>query len=402
MKKVWKSLAFRNLVNKPVRSLALVVLAVFLSFSVFGGTILVTSLRRGLDSLQDRLGADIMVVPYEASTKSDLENIVLQGNTGYFYMDSSYLTKIASMDGIGQISAQFYLASASSGCCSIPVQIIGFDPETDFTISPWIKKSYQGGLQDLDIVVGNDLNAFVGDTLTFYGTTVRVAAKLDKTGTSLDTAVYTNENTIKTLIQSSLDKKLNNFGDIDPDRVISCILINVADGYTVEDVLNDINLHVRKVEAIQTKNMISGISGSLQGVSDMIGGLTFAIWLLALVILAIAFTVSVQGRKKEFAVLRVTGASRRKLSGIVMSEGILISFFGSLVGIVIGCIAILPFGSLIETQLGLPFLLPGTTWIAALACISLIASTVAGSLACAVAGWRISRMDTGLILREGN
>ncbi|MBR1866364.1 MAG: hypothetical protein IJ801_07650, partial [Lachnospiraceae bacterium] len=73
-KTVWKSLAFRNLVNKPARSIALTVLAVFLSFSVFGGTIMVTSLRNGLDSLQNRLGADIMVVPYEAATKSDLEN----------------------------------------------------------------------------------------------------------------------------------------------------------------------------------------------------------------------------------------------------------------------------------------------------------------------------------------
>ncbi|MBR1691741.1 MAG: FtsX-like permease family protein [Lachnospiraceae bacterium] len=402
MKKITKSLSYRNLVKRPARSIALMLLAAFLSFSVFGGTIIVGSLRSGLSSLQDRLGADIMVVPYEAATKSDLENIVLQGNTGYFYMDSSYLKKLAAMEGIGQISAQFYLASASSGCCSIPVQIIGFDPETDFTISPWIKKSYNRPLQDMEIVVGNSLNAFVGDTLTFYGTDVHVAAKLDRTGTSLDTAVYTNENTIKTLIQASLDKKLNNFGDINPDKVISCVLINVAEGYTIEDVLNDINLHVRKVEAVQTKNMISGISGSLKGISDVIGILTAAIWILSLVIMIIAFRMSVNERKKEFAVLRVIGASGKKLFHIVLTEGILVSLSGSLIGIVVGALVILPFGNFIEAQLGLPFLLPGGLKVAGLACISLVASVTAGSFTGALASYKISRMDTGLILREGN
>ena len=402
MKKGMQSLSCRNLIKRPARSGALIILAALLSLSVFGGTMIVSSLRSGLSSLQDRLGADIMVVHYEAATKSDLQNIVLQGNTGYFYMDSKKLDQIAAMDGIGQVSAQFYLASASSGCCSIPVQIIGFDPETDFTISPWIKKSYQKELQDLDVVVGNDLNAFVGDTLTFYGTQVHVAAKLDKTGTTLDTAVYTNANTIRTLIKSSLEKKLNDFGDIDPQKVVSCVLVNVADGYTVEEVLNDINLHVRKVEAVQTKNMISDISGSLKGVSDIIGVLTGAIWILALVIMVIMFVVSVGERKKEFAVLRVIGASRKKLSGIVMLEGLIISVVGSLAGVVVGCIVILPFSNLIEEQLGLPFLLPGVGHIALVGLLSLLTSVIAGALTCAAASYRISRMDTALILREGN
>ena len=67
-----------------------------------------------------------MVVPYEAATKSDLENIVLQGNTGYFYMNGDIYDQLKGVDGVKNISAQYYLASASAGCCSIPVQIIGY------------------------------------------------------------------------------------------------------------------------------------------------------------------------------------------------------------------------------------------------------------------------------------
>ena len=138
------NIAYRNVRRRPVRTAVLLVLTALLSLAVCGGTLLVSGLQKGLGSLEARLGADIMVVPYEARTKSNLESIVLQGNPGYFYMDNSRYEKIRGLDGIGQISAQFYLASASSGCCSIPVQIIGFDPETDFTVLPWLQRSYDG------------------------------------------------------------------------------------------------------------------------------------------------------------------------------------------------------------------------------------------------------------------
>ena len=93
-------------------------LMAFLSFTAFSVTVVISSLQKGFTSLEERLGADIMVVPYEAGTRSSLTDIVLQGNTGYFYMNGEVMDKIASMDGIGRITAQYYLASASSSCCS--------------------------------------------------------------------------------------------------------------------------------------------------------------------------------------------------------------------------------------------------------------------------------------------
>ena len=390
------NIAYRNVRRRPVRTAVLLVLTALLSLAVCGGTLLVSGLQKGLGSLEARLGADIMVVPYEARTKSNLESIVLQGNPGYFYMDNSRYEKIRGLDGIGQISAQFYLASASSGCCSIPVQIIGFDPETDFTVLPWLKRSYDGNLQTGDIVVGNDLNAFPGDTLTFYGIDCHVAAKLDKTGTYYDSAVFTNIDTIQQLIGSSLDKGMNDFAGTDPQKVVSTVLINVAEGYSPEEVMNDINIHVKKVKAVQTKEMISGISRSLQGTSDVIGVLIAAVWVLGLVILLLAFTMSVNERKREFAVLRVIGASQGKLASIVMQEALLTGLCGSVLGTGLALVGMLGFRTAVSEQIGLPFLLPGAGQTA------LLAVLLAGILAAAVCAYRISRVDTALILRGDN
>ncbi len=400
--RIFESLSFKNLVRRPGRTAAQVVLAVFLSFCVFGGTLVIQSLQAGLSSLEQRLGADIMVVPGQAASQSDLENIVLQGNTGYFYMDQGIVEKIKAREGVERVSTQLFLASASAGCCSVSVQIIGFDPETDFTVMPWIKKSYGKELKDMDIVVGNDLNAFVGDTLTFYGRECHVAAKLERTGTSLDTAVYTNMSTIKHLIEGSLEKKLNDFTDLDVDHVVSCVLVDVQDGYSVEEVAGDMNVHLRRVEAVQTKNMISGISQSLKGISDIAGILIGIIWILSLGIMIVAYLMIARERIKEFAVLRVMGASRRKLSFFVLTEGFMISFLGSVLGIALGFCVVFPFSNLIESELSLPFLIPGVSKILLLAVMAFVVSVLTGSLTSAIAARHISRLDTGTILREGN
>ncbi len=379
----------------------MLILAAVLSITMFGGTILSLSLQRGFASLEDRLGADIMVVPYEAVTRKSFENMVLQGNVGYFYMNGEFLDEISRLEGIGQISPQYYLASVKAGCCSLRVQIIGFDPETDFSITPWIRRSSGGGIGYKDVVVGNDLNAFVGDTLSFFGVDCHVAAKLDKTGTSYDTTVFTDRETIQTLIEASLNKQLNDYADINAGNVISCILINAADGYAVDDVVNDINIHFRKVRAIRTTQMISGISDSLTGVTRIASVLTMIIWCIALLIMAVAFTMMTGERKKEFAVMRVLGASRKKISALVLSEGAGLSLMGSLLGVFLGLVLTLSFSGYIETQMGLPFLLPGSGRMVLTAALSVLVSAAAGALSAALSAFRISRIDTGMILRSG-
>lgn len=397
-----KSLAAKNLKGKPLRTAVLVILSALLTFTVFGGTVIVESLDTGLASLENRLGADIMVVPYEAATQKKFEDMVLQGSTGYFYMDSSKLEMIKNTEGVKRVSPQFFLASTSSSCCSVAVQIIGFEPETDFTVTPWIKKSYGKDLEKLDVVVGNDLNAFVGDELSFYGVKCKVAAKLDKTGTGFDTAVFTTEETIKELIRSSLEKKMNDFKDIDPENSVSCIMIDVADGYTAEEVLNDINLHVKRVKAIQSAEMISGVSDSLSGVAGIIRILMTAIWVLGIVILLLAFTLSVNERRKEFAVLRVIGATRARLGRTVICEALIACLSGGAAGICLGILIILPFNDIIEQMLGLPFLLPDAVSIIKYVIIAVILSALSAVAASGTVAARISRIDTGVILRGDN
>ena len=397
-----KNLSVKNLKRKPGRSAALILLAAFLSLSIFAGSVVVTSLRNGLDSYEARLGADIVAVPYEATTKKELEAILLQGIPGYFYMDGQYLDKIRATEGVAAASPQFYLATASAGCCSVAVQIIGFDPLTDFSIQPWIAKSYSGTLGDGDVIVGSDITLNKNMTLKFYNTPVTIVAQLEKTGTGLDSAIYANMNTIQQMMKNAQELGFKNFDGVNADRVISSVMIKVADGYSIEDVTGDLNIHSRRqFVATQSKSMISSIASGLGGVSRMIGILTIMIWLLALVILVIAFAMIANERKKEFAVLRVMGASRKSLSRLMLTESAMVSAVGAVIGIVIAALLVFAFSGVISEKLQLPYLLPGAGKIALLAIGSLLLAILAGSLTSAIAVRRIAKSDTGLILREG-
>jgi len=394
------SLPIKNLVRKPARSLALIFISAFLALSAFGGTVMVMSLSNGINSLSARLGADIIVTPYAATSQVSYDSVIIQGKPGQFYMDSKYYEEIKTeIEGIDKITAQFYLASAKASCCSSRLQIIGFDPATDFSIQPWVEKSYSDKLGLYDAVVGSDVTPNTDMTVEIYGKTLHVQAVLDKTGTELDSALYVDIDTMKELIRAHNEKNPNQEKTIDPDNVVSSVLIKVADGYDIDEVAGDINLHVRQVKAIRTQNMISGVSESLSGVSATISLLMVVVWILSVVILAIVFTMNINERKKEFAVLRVLGASRVKLAGLVFREAALYGFLGSLFGAVLTVLITALFTPAIENMIGLPFLLPPVPVMLIAGALTVVLTVAAGAVTAASSAVKISKIGTGLILR---
>ena len=393
-------LPVRNLIKKPLRSAALIFISAFLVISMFGGSVIVKSLQNGMNNLEARLGADVIVVPNSAKSKTDLENMLLQGTPGYFYMDKSYIDKIAEIDGVEKVSAQYFLASAKAGCCSVAVQIIGFDPENDFSIQPWIRNSYKEKLELYDVVVGSDINSIAGSQIKLYNTNCKVAAKLEKTGTSLDTAIYANAETVKELIKAADKQGINVLSENNPDSVISSVYVKVMDGYDPQAVTDDINIHIRKVQAVRTKNMMTGISDSLSAISSAVTVLLIVVWIMSLIIMFIAFSMLINEIKKEFAVLRIIGTSRKMLVKIIITESLFICLLGGITGIILASLIVFPFSAVIESMLGLPFLVPSFGQTVAYMTVSLLLSIITGPLSAAYSAYRLSRVDTGLIMRE--
>lgn len=398
-----RQLPVQNLLRRPGRTMALIALTALLALSVFGGSLVVMSLRQGLNSLESRLGADIIVVPSSAQSKVSFQNMLLQGTTGAFYMDAENLERVREVEGVEIAAPQVFLASLKADCCSVKIQVIGFDPETDFFVRPWIEQSYTRELGELDVVVGCKVEANVGETIRLYEQRCKVVGKLAPTGTGLDTAVYCGMDTMKLLLKAAEARGVSHKVTSDPDDdVISAIYVKVEDGYDIGQVNSKIQGHTRKCSAVRTKSMLTDVSDSLAGISKTVTVLIAAIWALALVILLIAFAMIAGERKREFAVLRLLGTSRSMLGGLILEESALCGLAGGALGVLLASLIVFPFTTLIETKLGLPYLRPGIPSVILLGLASLAATVMIGAAASAWASFRLSRVDPGSVLREGN
>ena len=111
-----RDLPIKTLKHKPLRTTALMLLTFFLSFVIFSGSLVIMSLQNGLGKLEDRLGADIVVVPNSAKTKIDPKTMLLNGTPGYFYMDKEKMSLIQHIEGVDTVSPQIFLASLLLFC----------------------------------------------------------------------------------------------------------------------------------------------------------------------------------------------------------------------------------------------------------------------------------------------
>lgn len=396
-----KKLPIINLRRKPIRTTALIVIAMVMSAAAFGGQLLIKSMQRGLDSLEQRLGADIIVLPEGTEKKVDLQNLLLQGTPGYFYMDKSVADSLSEINGIDKLSSQYFLVSANAECCTVQVQIIGFDDDTDFTVKPWLKEAYNGTLKENEIIVGAGLSTRVGNTLALYGVECKAVGKLERTGTGLDTAVYATNDTVKGLIKASAEKGIAVLSKQSPENVISSVYIKADKDADIDELTAEINMKVDGVQAVRTKSMMTDTAKQLNVLSESIMVITTAVWVLAAVIMIAAFYNSANERKREFALLRTIGFSRKQLSRIVLSESIITAGAGSLAGVALTALLSFSFVGVIEKKTALPMLMPSVsvTLFYGVAVMTIV--LFAGSIASAISAYRLTHIETGKILREG-
>ena len=68
-----------NLKRKPFRTAALTIVVAMLTVAFYGGSLLSMNLEAGLNSMQERMGADLMVTPQ--NTKNEAEALLTNGVT---------------------------------------------------------------------------------------------------------------------------------------------------------------------------------------------------------------------------------------------------------------------------------------------------------------------------------
>lgn len=390
-------LAMENIRRKPLRSAYMIILVAISTIILYLGTMFSLSLSNGLESLSNRLGADVIVVP--AGYKADIESILLKGEPSTFYLPENTLEKLKQFDEIEKMTPQTYVATLSASCCAYPVQIIGIDMSTDFLISSWLSKSINKELKDGEVIVGNHVVGEKGEQVKFFGNYLHIVGRLEQTGMGFDATVFVNRNTARELAKASERIRANKISD---GNFISCVMIKAKPGVDSVKLASKISrtLSGEGIFAMFSKKFINSISSNLKILSNSMIILIISLWLMSIIILSFSFTAIFNERKKEMAIFRVLGASNKKLKKIIYTESIILSIYGSMLGSFISILLSLILLPNFATKLAMPYMAPTILNYLLMFIFSSFIGTIIGPLSVIKVVSKLKNKDNYITLRE--
>ena len=330
---------------------------VILSVMLFSVTVISVSLKKGMGNMRKRLGADIMLVPKGEREKA--ENMLLEGSRSNFYFDGAVYEKVQSIDGISDSTSQCFLKSLSADCCSSEVQIVFFDPESDFVVGPWIETEYKQKLSGDAVIVGSDIVSEDGK-IKLFGQEYAIASQMARTGTALDSSVYFSTDAKAELLRNAEEKGSFLTEEQKKGDILSSIFINVDGSHTTEQVIDSAHKTIGDIfDVVYPKKLHESLSGSLGKITGVVNVISLSLGILLVAILLIINSIIMKGRKSEIALLRVLGHKKKDLIRKLLSEMGLISLAGALGGSLLGALIVIPFGRYSGKSLDMPYLGPG-------------------------------------------
>jgi len=388
-------IAFLNSYRSPFRSIGLIILIAVFSTVLLAGGLFSLSLGEGLSVVGSRLGADIILIP----SGSDIEKngLFLQGDTKQNFLPKDVLEFVRKRPGVLQATPQHYFTTLGTSCCDKKVNVIGFDPKSDFVVLPWIRRVLAKGVPTGSLVVGSDLQVGSKNSLRFFDKEFPVAAQLEPVGNKLDQAVFASIETVAE-IRAAAEKKGYHF--VSDESEISAVLLKVDKGANINQLVQDIHYAFNGVQVFERKDMFGTMERTVLLFQRIVWVLAGFLLIVTIVGLSVSFSVSANARKKEFAVIRIIGGTRQKLRSIVFAESALVSAVGAVLGTLVGALVFFPFRVWIVDAFEVPFLLPPVETIVGIFVVALIFPFVVGPLAASRVAFRVGNLDAYQVLRE--
>jgi putative ABC transport system permease protein len=158
--------------------------------------------------------------------------------------------------------------------------------------------------------------------------------------------------------------------------------VRVAPSYDIHAVGRSIEAALPDLKAIVTKDFIiavrKDVSSALWGVFAV--GVMF--WLMLLVLMGLVFAMTANERERELGILRAMGATRMHVLRLLVTEAVLLTGAGGVVGIGVAWITIVKYKQVIIAYLGnIQFLWPSYAMIGTigLTCLALMLLSGAAS-----------------------
>ena len=407
------ALIARNLSVSRVRTVIIVVAVAVVVALLFSTLVIEVGMRRSTDIGSARLGADILLLP------SPLPNLIIyiqwkdpvfvaptntSAHLGYLkpsYIDDNGILdrSIEAIQGVAGVSPQVYVGTLNY--FGHPVALVGFDPNTDFTVLPWLKVGGQSqtSLGPEMAIVGSDTGFLVGDSITWGGLTLKVAAVLEPTSSSMDSTAFFPIQTAYELAQSFNTSSASTGSGQNSTAVgfkagqISALLVKLQSGASEQQVGREISGSISDYVVIYGAIATKQLSLETRGLATYEFFLSGLLGTSVLILTASLMSMSINERKREFGLLRSLGATRLSISRLVMTEAAVVSTVGSLLGLVVGGVVLVVSEFLLNQSYNISFVQPATIDLIGFMVGSLSLGMLIGTAAATYPAYAASRKD---------
>ena len=392
-------IAEKNLRRKYFRSIAIALSVAVVAGTLFSVTTVMESVELSLKRGTARLGADLMVVPTEYEQKA--RAALLAGEPTTFFMDRDFLRRVRNVKGVKVAAPQLFLESANYACCDVAeARLIGFDPDVDFTIAPWVKQKLDRPLGPTEILIGREVSYDVGGAMTFYGQEFTIAGYLEMTGMKfLDNSVFLPLDTAMRMARESSSKAQTTLAVT--EEQISTILVQIDPKFSPEQVAIYIEHDIDGVKAVVSEQVISSVRKQLFVLLRSILVVSVILWVMALLMIGVIFSMIVNERQREVGLLRAMGARRGAVFRLIMYEASTLSILGGMIGIAAGGGSLYALRNVIRTSLNVPYLWPEAGQFAGIILLCLFLAFLTGIVAALYPAFRSSRMEPYAAIRKG-
>ncbi len=411
--------AAQNVARQRLRALLLggaVMLGVGIGFASF---VAGWAMRTGIATSLSRMGADLVVVPSE--TLVNITSSLLTVQPTDLTLDSGIGKSLAAIPGIARVASQRIVRSVIGGQA---VNLIAFDPSTDFSILPWLGERQSGPAVVDNVLIGSRVPAHVGDVLQICGKSFVAYGRLELTGVGpLDESYFLSFDALNAITALNHVPGTQQSGVRVPDQVnggrdaaltgadsglnadackanlprnrASAFLLQLSSGTKVEDV----KFSIAKFPGVRIVEGNTVLTNSRQAIGPLfLGVVIFAVFQVValMIVVSLLFSAIVQERYREVGLLRAMGARPQQIMTIILAEAAIVTGLGGVTGLVFGTALLLIFARSLGFYfglLGIPFSWPPLTILQESAAMAILFSVLLGLVGAFLPAWRVRGLD---------
>jgi putative ABC transport system permease protein len=321
-------LSLKNLLRYRIRTL-LTLIGILASVAVLFSILSFNrGFERGLSQELERTGIHFMVVP--SGCPHEVASLVLHGAVIPKFLDASIIEKIKEVRGIALVSPVLVTQVPNPARDRVDL-VYGIEMSDVQKLKPSWKINGIMPKHGDEVLVGAAIaqhdNLKEGDVIHYptFKKTFRVTGIIEKTGGQDDAYIYMPVSTVQRML-----KKPEN---------LTAIGVQVSEPDSLYKIAEELSL---KVPGIQIVTM-NQVMKSLADLANSARIMNLSIAVIAIIISAVGVMntvlMAIFERTQEIGMMRAIGASRLDIVRIILSETILMTTAGGVLGVILATIA---------------------------------------------------------------